>query len=221
MEKIRKKIVITGSSSKISKILIRDIKNKNLKIYSCTKKNGNFNYDFSNRRDILRFIRFLKKIKPSYLFLSHGILFGKKLYNYSKTEIHKTIFVNLISNIHILEAIENIPNLNTILISSISGKLGSYDNLYAATKIGLDLTAKNISTKMKSTSRLNLISPGIINDAKMTRVRTDYKNLRNKKKATPTKKFTTSQEVADLARFIFFESKNTHGQNININGGLY
>ena len=121
----------------------------------------------------------------------------------------------------ILEALEEIPNLNTIVISSISGKLGSYDNLYAATKCGLDLNVKKISANMQSTSRLNVISPGIINDAKMTKIRTDYSNLRRKKNSTPTKKFTTSQEIADLARFIFFDSKNLHGQNININGGLF
>ena len=221
MEKNRKKIIITGSSSKISKLLIKDIKNKNLKIYSCTKNKGEFNYDFANQKSILKFIKFLKKIKPNYLFLSHGILIGKKLQKYSKIEIQKTIFVNLISNIQILEAIENISNLNTILISSISGKVGSFDNLYAATKSGLDLTVKKISTKMKNTSRLNVISPGIIEDGKMTEIRTDFNSLKKKKNATPTKKFTTSKEVADLANFIFFESKNIHGQNININGGLF
>ncbi len=221
MEKVRKKIIITGSSSKISKLLIKDVKSKNLEIYSCTKKNGNLNFDFSNIEDIIKFIKFIKKNKPNFLFLSHGILCGKKLQNYSNKEIQKTIFINLISNILILEAIEKIPNLNTVLISSISGKLGSYDNLYAATKSGLDLTAKKISTKMKNTSRLNVISPGIIYDAKMTKIRTDFENLKKKKNHTPTKKFTTSQEVADLASFIFFESKNIHGQNININGGLF
>jgi NADP-dependent 3-hydroxy acid dehydrogenase YdfG len=221
MEKDRKKIIITGSTSKISKLLIKDIKNKNLKIYSCTRNKGEFNYDFANQKSILKFIKFLKKIKPNYLFLSHGVLFGKKLHKYSKIEIQKTIFVNLISNIQILEAIENISNLNTILISSISGKLGSFDNLYAATKSGLDLTVKKISTKMKNTSRLNVISPGIIEDAKMTEIRTDFNNLKKIKNATPTKKFTTSKEVADIAKFIFFESKNIHGQNININGGLF
>ena len=118
----------------------------------CTKNKGEFNYDFANQKSILKFIKFLKKIKPNYLFLSHGILIGKKLQKYSKIEIQKTIFVNLISNIQILEAIENISNLNTILISSISGKVGSFDNLYAATKSGLDLTVKKISTKMKNTS---------------------------------------------------------------------
>src|SRR5210317_1760431 len=106
MEKNRKKIIITGANSKISKLLIKDIKNKNLKIYSCTRNKGEFNYDFANQKSILKFIKFLKKIKPNYLFLSHGILFGKKLHKYSKIEIQKTIFVNLISNIQILEAIE-------------------------------------------------------------------------------------------------------------------
>ena len=153
--------------------------------------------------------------------LFRSILIGKKLQKYSKIEIQKTIFINLISNMQIMEAIENISNLNTILISSISGKVGSFDNLYAATKSGLDLTVKKISTKMKNTSRLNVISPGIIEDAKMTEIRTDFNNLKKIKNATPTKKFTTSKEVADLAKFIFFESKNIHGQNININGGLF
>ncbi len=222
MEKYREKIVITGFTSKISSILIKKLKKKKLKIFKCGRGiKSDLRVDFSNLDGISNFVKFIKKIKPNYLLLCHGTLVGKKLKKYSLDNIKKTIFVNLVSNILILEELENSKNLNTVLISSISGKLGSYDNLYAATKAGLDLVAKSISRKMQKSSRLNLVSPGIIKDSKMTTIRKDKNVLLKKKFLTPTKQFTSSKEVADIIEYLLFNSKNIHGENININGGLY
>ena len=77
----------------------------------------------------------------------------------------------------ILENLSNVKKIRSIFISSISGKKGSYDHLYAATKSGIDLIIKQISKSIDSQSRLNAISPGIISDAKMTLKRNDFKNL--------------------------------------------
>jgi len=148
MEKDTKKIIITGSSSNISKELLIKLKKYNLKIFSCTgKKKSNYKFDFSSLHHIEKFIKFLKKIKPNYLFICHGVLQGKKLLKYSKKNITDTVNINLISKIRIIEEVANIKNLNTVVISSISGRDGSFDNLYAATQAGINVIAKSIIKK--------------------------------------------------------------------------
>jgi len=54
----------------------------------------------------------------------------------------------------------------------------------------------------------------------MTLVRKDFKNLNIKKRKTPTKKFTSSKEIAELVELLLINPKNINGENININGGL-
>lgn len=221
MEKNSKKIIITGSSSNIARELIIKLEKYNLKIFSCTgKKKSNYRFDFSSLHQIEKFIKFLKKIKPNYLFICHGVLQGKKLSKYSKKNITDTVNINLISKIRIIEEVANIKNLNTVVISSISGRDGSFDNLYAATQAGINVIAKSIIKKIHKSSRLNIVSPGIVFDAKMTLVRKDFKNLNIKKRKTPTKKFTSSKEIAELVELLLINPKNINGENININGGL-
>ena len=106
-------------------------------------------------------------------------------------------------------------------MSSISGKAGSYDTLYAITKAGIDLLVKSVAPKLPRGSRLNAVSPGIVEDAKMTTVRSDFNVLREKMENTPTGEFCTSMEVAQLTYYLLFEARNLTGENINVNGGLY
>ena len=111
--------------------------------------------------------------------------------------------------------------MRTVVMSSISGKAGSYDTLYAATKAGVDIMLKSFAPRLPSGSRLNAISPGIIEDARMTNVRTDLDILAEKKQKTPTQVFCSSMEVAQLSYFLLFEANNMTGENLNVNGGMY
>ena len=121
----------------------------------------------------------------------------------------------------VLERLVSINEMRTLVMSSISGKVGSYDNLYAATKAGVDLLVKSFATQLPPNLRLNAISPGIIEDTRMTNVRTDLDILAEKKKKTPTQVFCSSREVAQLYYFLLFEAKNMTGENLNVNGELY
>ena len=147
---------------------------------------------------------FKKKKKPNYIFLNHGYLCGKKIKFMSKDQLERTIYVNLVSYVSVLEQIKSLKKCKTVVMSSISGSAGSYDNLYASTKAGINLISKKITSQIDRNSRINLISPGIIKDAKMTLVRRDYKNLVNKIYQTPTKNLTSSFEVAYMVFYLFF-----------------
>lgn len=218
-----KNIVITGYTSEISKSLIKTIsKKKNIRILKCgRKKSGDYVVDFSSYSSTRNFIAWLGEIKPDYIFLNHGILPGKKISAYSDDLIDETLKINLASYCLIIDFLPNLPNTRTVITSSISGKAGSYDSLYAATKSGLDVLIKCTVKLLSSKSRINAISPGIIKDAKMTRIRTDHQVLKNKISSTPTKKLTTAKDVALLVHYLLFENENINGENININGGIF
>ena len=218
-----KKIFITGFSSNISKEFIKLTKNnKQFKIIKCGKsKDSDINVDFSSMQSTAKFIKYILKNKPSYLLICHGVLHGLKIADLKEKHFESSVSINMSSIIYILENITKIKELNAVVISSISGKKGSYDNLYASSKAGLNLVVKSISRQMHFSSRLNSISPGIISDTKMTRNRNDKKNLENIKNSIPTKTFSTSLDVAKMIHYLFFEAKNINGADIDINGGHY
>lgn len=220
---MKKKLVITGYSSNIiSKFLIKIEKNKfDLDIIKCGRDSkADFKVDFNNFDQINKFNKFLIRSKPSYLIINHGILYGKEINKLSNRQISETVNINLISSLKILECLTKIKKLKTIYISSISGKKGSYDQLYAACKSGADLILKQISKVQDKDSRLNAISPGIISDAKMTLVRKDKNNLQKIKNNTPTRQFTNCDDIAELIFYLLFINNNIQGENININGGI-
>ena len=49
----------------------------------------------------------------------------------------------MISYLMIIESLVELKNLNTVITSSISGKMGSFDTLYASTKNSIDFTHKS------------------------------------------------------------------------------
>ena len=90
-------------------------------------------------------------------------------------------------------------------MSSISGKEGSYDSLYAACKAGVSL--REITRAARSGSRLNFISPGVVCDAGMTTRRVIRKCEATF--ITPSRELTTSA-VARLVFTLLFD------RNINM-----
>ena len=219
-----KKIFITGYTSKIILEFIKllNFNNHNIEVVKCGRhKNSDIFVDFSNIQSTKKFISKIIKYKPQYLFLNHGYIAGKKLNDMTSLEIKKTINVNFLSVLMVVEKLHLNSNLQTLVTSSISGKVGSFDTLYAATKAGIDLICRAKVKELDKKSRINIISPGMVYDAKMTSSRKDIKNINKKRLLTPSKQHTSSKEIAELAIYILLNSKNLNGQNININGGLY
>ena len=155
-----------------------------------------------------------------YIFLNHGILLGKRALELSEKEIYDYMMVNCFSIIAILEALKDYKNTNIVVTSSISSKEGSYDPIYASTKAGVDSFRIRSASFFDSSVRLNFVSPGVIADALMTTLREDQDNVKRISNSTPSKKLTSSYEVAKLVYFLLFEPGNIHCQDIAINGGL-
>ena len=218
-----KRLVVTGYNSSIAEALFELVSQRQeIEIIRCGRcEQADVIFDFSQLDDCRRFTSFVEKMTPDYLFLNHGLLVGDKLTDNSDQDITKTLYVNLVSVDMVLERLVSINEMRTVVMSSISGKAGSYDTLYAATKAGVDLLVKSFAPQLPPNSRLNAISPGIIEDARMTNVRTDLYILAEKKQKTPTQVFCSSMEVAQLSYFLLFEANNMTGENLNVNGGMY
>jgi len=218
-----KRLVVTGYNSSIAEALFELVSQRQeIEIIRCGRcEQADVIFDFSQLDDCRRFTSFVEKMTPDYLFLNHGLLVGDKLTDNSDQDITKTLYVNLVSVAMVLERLVSINEMRTVVMSSISGKAGSYDTLYAATKAGVDLLVKSFAPQLPPNSRLNAISPGIIEDARMTNVRTDLDILAEKKQKTPTQVFCSSMEVAQLSYFLLFEANNMTGENLNVNGGMY
>jgi NAD(P)-dependent dehydrogenase (short-subunit alcohol dehydrogenase family) len=217
-----KKLIITGASSKIAQAFLNLMDKSEIHAMTCGRDQvcDHF-FDFNLFQDCHRFVQFLKDERPDYLFLNHGALPGKTITQYSEVEILQTIHCNLTSQLLVIDALKEIEHLKTVITSSISGKAGSFDVVYASCKAAIDLAVKTTSQKLPCTSRLNAVSPGIIVDAKMTTDRSDKDTLKMKQEMTPTKEFTTSMEVAQMVYYLLITAQNINGENININGGLF
>jgi len=216
-------IVITGYNSNIAKNLIKILKKREdieiIKAGRCKK--ADIFVEFDRFDSVQKFVQTLRETSFSHLLICHGVLYGEKIDNLNENECTKSVFVNMSSVIFLLEELTNFKYVNTLVISSISGKKGSYDNLYASCKAGVDLAVKTISKQLDSTSRLNALAPGIIGDTRMTMERKDKENLQNILSTIPTRQFSTSLEVAELAYYILFKSNNVNASIIDINGGHY
>ncbi len=230
MKSNKKNFLVTGYSSKIFESLFNNYFDKeSINFYFLGRTSPNYNYvkwvkiDFADTESIESSL--VNANLPNnfdYVFLNHGILFGEKIGNYKYSQIINTISINYTSYLIIVNYILNriLNNSSIVLTSSISAKNGSYDDIYASTKMGLEGFVNSISKKL-SKSRINCISPGIISDANMTINRTDIKNIEKKINLTPLKKLTTSQEVAAGVNFLLSnESSHITGQILNLHGGL-
>lgn len=224
MDERKKTFVLTGYSSQIAKELVRICvaQNASLRILKCGRsKQADLQVDFSSYEQTREFIAWLKLTNPDYLFLNHGILPGRRLADSTDSIIDEALRTNLVSFAMIIEVLPQFENLHTVVMSSISGKIGSFDTLYACCKAGVDVALKSAAALLPPNARANAVSPGIIEDARMTLVRKDQDVLKAKRQLAPTKTFTMSSDVARLVYYLLFEDGNIQGENININGGMF
>ena len=217
------KLLISGHSSSISKDLKKIIKKKSdIEIFSVGRnKESDYFCNFADYSSLMNFIdEVIYKQKFNYFFLNHGILLGKKALQLREKEINEYMMVNCFSMIAILEALTKYKSINIVVTSSISSKEGSYDPIYASTKAGLDSFRIRCASIFDRSVRVNFISPGVIKDASMTTRRKDKDNVKSIAYKTPSKKLTTSKEVAKLACLLLLEPGNIHCQDFAINGGI-
>ena len=148
---------------------------------------------------------------------------GKKILDFKDEEIEKNFKINFLSQIILLKKLLKKQKKNCLLIpiSSISGRKGSYDAVYASAKGAMISLIKSISKWEAPKIRCIGICPGLISNTKM------YKTFKKERlklmlAQNPNKEFLNSE---DLAKIILDITKphwrHANGAIIDINGGVF
>lgn len=152
-----------------------------------------------------------------------GVLPGLSLFEQSYEGLKKVFDVNVISPMLILNKIENQLNNDgcIVLLGSISGHKGSYDDPYAATKGAIHSLVKSLSLKFSPNIRVIGIAPGMTNNTKMTNnlVEGQYNKTLS---MIPLEHAGEPEDIAELILFLINKHANfITGTIIDVNGGQY
>jgi 3-oxoacyl-[acyl-carrier protein] reductase len=152
-----------------------------------------------------------------------GILPGLSLFEQSYEDLKAVFDVNVISPMLIVKTIENLINKDgcIVLLGSISGHKGSYDDPYAATKGAIHSLVKSLSLKFSPNIRVIGVAPGMTNNTKMTNnlVEGQYSKTLSK---IPLEHAGEPEDIAELVLFLINKHANfITGSIIDVNGGQY
>ena len=226
---MKKKILLIGGSSKVGKSIINNIDHKEFEVHSTynrkkilLKKNFyQYKLDLSSDKSVSNFIKSNKDFDV--IVLLSGVLKSKKLLNFNDKEIKNNFNINFLSQVILLKKLLKKQKKNCLLIflSSISGRRGSFDPLYASAKGAMISFIKSISKWESPKIKCIGLCPGVIANTKMY-----YSFKKERLKLTlaqnPNKEFVNSD---DLAKIIIDISKphwrHANGAIIDINGGVF
>lgn len=231
MKKGRDRILISGYSSGIGEAF-----------YNLPEIRRNFSFLLVGRQKPRRmrkdddFVRWdFEEVKPSSeptprveklkaLVLHHGFLAGKDFRQITETEMLRTINVNLLSAVRILQAYVSFleKGSSVIFYSSVSASKGSYDDIYALSKGGLEAFANSLSQKLGPLGvRVICIAPGLVAETRMTNELKPglfTSTLKRIPLGAPVDKFAIARFARDL---LVNENLSISGSVIHVNGGQY
>jgi len=228
---MKKKILLIGGSSKVGSKLIEKLDQKEFQIYSTyfkkkisSKKNNlkQFKLNLAKTENLSKFVKLIKDDLSIIIFLS-GILKGKSLKQFNDKEIYENFKINFISQIVLLRNIvkKQKKNCLVIFLSSISGRRGSYDPIYASAKGSMISFIKSISKWEAPKVKCIGLCPGLIKDTKMYKT---FKKDRLKKLLVqnPNKEFLNTEDLAEIICDIIKPHwRHANGSIIDINGGIF
>ena len=225
---MKKKILLIGGSSKVGQCMINNLDQKKYLIYSTyfkkkIKKKGIIQYKL-NLYDKLNNQDFIDKIpNVDFIIFLSGVLKGKSLQNFSDEEIIENFKINFLSQIILLKNILKNQKNNCLLVflSSISGRRGSYDPIYAASKGAMISFIKSVSKWEAPRIRSIGICPGLINNSKMYKSFTKER-LKKLKIQNPNKSFIDANNLAKIIVDVIQPHwKHANGSIIDVNGGEF
>ena len=153
-----------------------------------------------------------------YLFCQ-GLLRPKKMQDQTEAERVEGFEVNLDSIVRACDAVLAVnENARICIIGSESAYLGSFDDVYAVSKMVLHSYVERKA--LTPGQQLVAISPGIIEDCGMTTRRKDQDTLDFRRAMHPMGRFLKAREVAELAHHLLFHQPYIRNTIIRMNGGL-
>jgi NAD(P)-dependent dehydrogenase (short-subunit alcohol dehydrogenase family) len=212
------KILVVGESSKISKSLVEELKNRHTIVTAGRKADIVFDANIISIENISKV--FSSKFDV-YVF-NIGLLFPKKINEQDDDEVISSISINLLFIVRACEFIlDSNEKARILIVGSESGKKGSYDTTYFLAKSALRSYVRE--KRLESfDQQLLLISPSLILDAGMTERREDIEGVKLLAAKHPKGRYLECAEVSRLI-VVLIESVTDYLTNteIELNGGKF
>jgi NAD(P)-dependent dehydrogenase (short-subunit alcohol dehydrogenase family) len=129
--------------------------------------------------------------------LAAGILYPRQIFNLTSQEISDGLAVNLTNVMRLCEMIlHTVQTARIVVIGSLSGRDGSFDQLYATAKAGVHLYVK--TRLVQPPQLLACVAPTIVSDAGMTLRRADYPAVLSRRPSV------TSFQVAEMVAAMLY-----------------
>lgn len=224
-----KKVLVTGSNGDIGKAIALKFLKKNFFVY-CHVRSGESSENIKLLSDEFKNIKIIscdfnqELIEEKFSSLDEvNILINNAGYiNRSKEfnleEYRKTLEINLIKPLEIVDFLKNKGLENIVNIGSIRGFNNCSTSLdYSASKAGLHNATTALAKKLSPNIRVNAIAPGFIK----TKLHiNNEKRLQQEAEKTPLKKIGNTQDIAEVSYFLSSEKANfITGAIIPVDGG--
>jgi 3-oxoacyl-[acyl-carrier protein] reductase len=178
--------------------------------------------DFSHPEDVRAACTSLE-VEVDTFINAAGIAIGKPIWDTELTDASQLININLTSPMVACGSLR--PKLRKggaiLLFTSQSAYRGGWDDVYNASKGGINAFIKSFAIKMAPDIRVIGIAPGITEDTRMTKGRREN-DLERIRETIPLKRFANVEEIAELAIAMLGKAgAYMTGCVVDVNGGNY
>ena len=152
-----------------------------------------------------------------------GIAVGKPIWDNDDDEIQRLLNINLISPMVACGELRGKIKKGgaIVLFSSQSAFRGGWDDVYIASKGGINSLVKSLAQKMAPDVRVIGVAPGVTADTRMTRER-KQDDLSAVVQQVPLRRLAQPQEIAALVLSLLGPAgAHMTGSMIDVNGGAY
>jgi 3-oxoacyl-[acyl-carrier protein] reductase len=152
-----------------------------------------------------------------------GIAIGKPIWDNDPDEAMNLLNINLMSPMLACGALRSKLRKGgaIVLFSSQSAYRGGWDDIYNASKGGINTFIKSFAMKMAPEVRVMGIAPGIVENTRMTKGRREN-DLDRIRDAIPLKRFANADELAELTiAMLGTAGAYMTGCVVDANGGNY